>query len=73
MDVVLLLSAKRDLQEAYDLVEERRRGRKQFFLQDVELRLKHLKRVPFIGVDIAVCSSQDTLLVFSTLWSQTVS
>ena len=59
MEVVLLLSAERDLQEAYNWVEEHRRGREQFFLQDVELRLEHLKRFrlwgDFIGVDIAVC------------------
>ena len=49
MEVVLLLSAERDLQEAYNWVEEHRRGREQFFLQDVELRLEHLKRFPLIG------------------------
>src|ERR1700757_2658020 len=46
MEVVLLLSAERDLQEAYNWVEEHRRGREEFFLQDVELRLEHLKRFP---------------------------
>jgi hypothetical protein len=71
MEVVLLLSAERDLQEAYNWVEEHRRGREQFFLRDVELRLEHLQRFPLIGADIAVCSSRDTLLVFSTLSSQT--
>ena len=45
MEVVLLLSAERDLQEAYNWVEEHRRGREQFFLQDVELRLEHLDRL----------------------------
>jgi hypothetical protein len=30
MEVVLLLSAERDLQEAYNWVEEHRRGREQF-------------------------------------------
>jgi toxin ParE1/3/4 len=49
MEVVLLLSAERDLQEAYSWVEEHRRGREGFFLQDVELRLEHLKRFPLIG------------------------
>jgi toxin ParE1/3/4 len=49
MEVVLLLSAERDLQEAYSWVEEHRRGREQFFLQDVELRLEHLKKFPLIG------------------------
>jgi toxin ParE1/3/4 len=49
MEVVLLLSAERDLQEAYSWVEEHRRGREQFFLQDVELSLEHLKRFPLIG------------------------
>ena len=49
MDVVLLLSAERDLQEAYNWVEEHRRGREQFFLQDVELRLEHLQKFPLIG------------------------
>jgi toxin ParE1/3/4 len=49
MEVALLLSAERDLQEAYNWVEEHRRGREQFFLQDVELRLEHLKRFPLIG------------------------
>jgi hypothetical protein len=37
MEVVFLLSAERDLQEAYNWVEEHRQGREQFFLQDVEL------------------------------------
>src|SRR6202790_1497696 len=49
MEVVLLLSAERDLQEAYNWVEEHRRGREQLFLQDVELRLEHLKKFPLIG------------------------
>jgi len=34
-EVVLLLSAERDLQEAYDWGEEHRRGREQFFLEEV--------------------------------------
>jgi hypothetical protein len=75
MDVVLLLSAERDLQEAYNWVEEHRRGREEFFLKDVELRLEHLKGFRllghFIGADTAVCSYRDTLLVSSTLLSQT--
>jgi plasmid stabilization system protein ParE len=49
MEVVLLLSAERDLQEAYDWVEEHRRGREQSFLEDVELRLEHLRKFPLIG------------------------
>jgi putative addiction module component (TIGR02574 family) len=49
MEVVLLLSAERDLQEAYNWVEEHRRGREQFFLQDVELKLEHLQKFPLIG------------------------
>src|SRR6266478_222332 len=49
MEVVFLLSAERDLQEAYNWVEEHRQGREQFFLQDVDLRLEHLKRFPLIG------------------------
>jgi hypothetical protein len=36
MEVVFLVSAERDLQEAYNWVEEYRLGREQFFLQDVE-------------------------------------
>jgi hypothetical protein len=46
MEVVFLLSAERDLQEAYNWVEEHRQGSEQFFLQEVELRLEHLKRFP---------------------------
>jgi hypothetical protein len=34
MEVVLLLSAERDLQEAYNWVEEHRQGREQYFLQE---------------------------------------
>ena len=49
MEVVLLLSTERDLQEAYNWVEEHRPGREQFFLRDVELRLEHLKKFPLIG------------------------
>ena len=49
MEVVLLLSAERDLQEAYNWVEEHRGGREQSFLQDVELRLEHLQKFPLIG------------------------
>ena len=48
MEAVFLLSAEQDLQEAYNWVEEHRQGREQF-LQDVELRLEHLKRFPLIG------------------------
>jgi plasmid stabilization system protein ParE len=50
MEVVLLLAAERDLQEAYNWVEEHRPGREQFFLQAVGLRLEHLKRFPLIGL-----------------------
>ena len=75
MEVVLLLSAERDLQEAYNWVEEHRRGREQFFLQDVELRLEHLKKFPLIGrlyrSRYRRLLTQDTLLVSSTLSSQT--
>src|ERR1700675_2305537 len=49
MEVVLLLSAERDLQVAYNWVEEHRQGREQYFLHDVELRLEHLKKFPLIG------------------------
>jgi hypothetical protein len=65
MEVVLLLSTERDLQEPYNWVEEHRRGRGHLFLQDVGLRLEHLQKFPlsgdFTGDDIAVYSSQDTL------------
>jgi hypothetical protein len=43
-----MLFAERDLQEAYNWVEEHRQGRERFFLQDVELRLEHLKRFSLI-------------------------
>jgi plasmid stabilization system protein ParE len=49
MEVVLLLSAERDLQEAYNWVEEHRQGKEQYFLKDVDLRLEHLKKFPLIG------------------------
>ena len=49
MEVVLLLSAERDLQEAYNWVEEHRHGREQYFLQDVDSRLEHLKMFPLIA------------------------
>jgi plasmid stabilization system protein ParE len=49
MEVVFLLSAEQDLQKAYSWVEERRQGREQIFLQDVELQLEHLKRFPLVG------------------------
>ena len=41
--------AERGLQEAYNWVEEHRQGREQYFLQDVDLRLEHLKKFPLIG------------------------
>jgi hypothetical protein len=31
--------------KAYNWIEEHRQGREQFFLQDVELRIEHLKAV----------------------------
>jgi plasmid stabilization system protein ParE len=49
MEVVFLLSAERNLQEAYDWAEEHRQGRGDVFLQDLELRLEHLKRFPLLG------------------------
>ncbi len=49
MEVVFLFSAERDLQEAYNWVEEHRQGREQFFLQDVELSLEHIRGFPLIG------------------------
>jgi hypothetical protein len=49
MEVVFLLSAEHDLQEAYSWVEEHRQGREQFFLQDLELQLEHVKRFPLVG------------------------
>jgi hypothetical protein len=52
MEVVLLLFAERDLQEAYNWVEEHRQGREQYFLQDVHSRLEHLKKFPLIRVAI---------------------
>ena len=49
MEVVLLLSAERDLQEAYNWVEEHRRGREQFFLRLYRGRYRRLliPRYPF--------------------------
>jgi toxin ParE1/3/4 len=49
MEVVFLFGAERDLQNAYNWVEEHRPGREHFFLRDLELRLEHLKRFPFVG------------------------
>jgi toxin ParE1/3/4 len=49
MEVVLLLGAERDLQEAYDWVAEHRVRKEQVFLQDLELRLEHLKQFPSLG------------------------
>ena len=52
MEVVLLLSAERDLQEPYNWVEEHRQGGEQYFLQDVDLRLEHLKMRSSISAKI---------------------
>ena len=76
MEVVFLLSAERDLQEAYNWVEEHRHGREQYFLQDVDSRRLSISKCflllrGFIGADTAVCSSRDTLLVSSMLSNQT--
>ena len=75
MEVVLPLSAERDLQEAYNWVEEHRQGREQYFLQDVDLRLEHLKKFPLIGRlyrgRYRRLLIRDTLLVSSTLSNQT--
>jgi toxin ParE1/3/4 len=49
MEIVRLLSAERDLEEAYKWVEKHRRGRERVFLQDVELRLEHLQKFPLVG------------------------
>ena len=49
MEIVFLLAAEQDLQEAYDWVTERRPGKEHSFLTDVESRLEHLKSFPLIG------------------------
>jgi plasmid stabilization system protein ParE len=49
MEVVFLLAAERDLQEAYNWVAEYRAGKEQAFVQHVESRLEHLKSFPLIG------------------------
>jgi toxin ParE1/3/4 len=49
MEVVFLLAAEQDLQEAYNWVAEHRRGKEHAFLTDVDSRLEDLKRFPLIG------------------------
>ena len=49
MEVVLLLGAERDLQEAYNWVEDHRAASEHSFLEAIELRLEHLKRFPLLG------------------------
>jgi hypothetical protein len=72
MEVVFLLAAEQELQEAYNWVAEYRRGKEQAFLTEVDSRLEHLKRFSLIGRvyggDIAGCSFRGTLSV-SSMWS----
>ena len=49
MEVVFLLAAERDLQEAYNWVAEHRHGKEHPFLREVDSRLEHLKAFPLIG------------------------
>jgi len=49
MEVVFLLAAETDLQQAYDWVAEHRQGKEQSFLHDVESRLEQLTRFPLSG------------------------
>ena len=49
MEVVFLLAAEMDLQQAYDWVAEHRQGKEQSFLHDVESRLEQLTRFPLSG------------------------
>jgi len=49
MEVVFLLAAEQDLQEAYNWVAEYRPGKQKPFLSDVNSRLQHLKSFPLIG------------------------
>ena len=49
MEVVFLLAAERDLQEAYNWVAEHRHGKELSFLRDLDSRLEHLKAFPLIG------------------------
>jgi hypothetical protein len=62
MEIVFLLGAEQELQEAYDRVTERRPGKEHSFLTDVESRLEHLKSSLLLGGstegDIADCLSQ---------------
>ena len=49
MEVVFLLAAERDLQEAYSWVAEYRHGKEESFLRNVDSRPEHLKAFPLIG------------------------
>ena len=49
MEVVFLLAAEQDLQEACNWVAEYRAGKEQPFLPEVDSRLQHLKSFPLIG------------------------
>jgi len=49
MEIVFLLGAEQDLQEAYDWVAEHRSGKEHSFLTDVESRLEQLKSFPLMG------------------------
>jgi hypothetical protein len=46
MEVVFLLAAEQDLQQAYTWVVEHRHGKEQSFLHDVECRLEQITRFP---------------------------
>jgi plasmid stabilization system protein ParE len=49
MEVVFLLAAEQDLQQAYNWVAEHRNGKEQSFLHDVGSRLEQLTRFPLSG------------------------
>jgi toxin ParE1/3/4 len=49
MEVVFLLAAEQDLQQAYNWVAEHRHGKEQSFLHDIESRLEQLTRFPLSG------------------------
>jgi len=49
MEVVFLVAAEQDLQDAYNWVAEHRPSKENSFLIDVESRLEHLKSFPLIG------------------------
>jgi hypothetical protein len=53
MEVVLLLSAERDLQEAYNWVQEHRRGKEQLFLQDVDFDASASQKVSAYGATLS--------------------